>query len=82
MLNAQISYKSEWKGKNYIKIGRFDPSSKRCNPCGHINKDLKLSDRAWTCTNCNSKNNRDENASLNIRDYGVGFDPVNAKLSQ
>lgn len=81
MLNTQISYKSEWKGKNYIQIGRFDPSSKRCNCCGHINKELKLSHREWTCENCMSKNDRDKNASLNIRDYGVGFNPVNAKVS-
>jgi putative transposase len=82
MLNTQIAYKSEWKGKNYIQIGRFDPSSKRCNPCGHIHQQLLLSDRTWTCQNCHSKNNRDANAALNIRDYGVGFNPSNAKVVQ
>ncbi len=82
MLNTQIQYKSEWKGKNYIQIGRFQPSSKRCNCCGYINKDLKLSHREWTCGNCKNVNERDANAALNIRDYGVGFNPVNAKVSQ
>lgn len=82
MLNTQIEYKSEWKGKNYIQIGRFDPSSKRCNCCGHINKTLELKHRVWTCENCNNVNERDANASLNIRDYGVGFNPVNAKTER
>jgi putative transposase len=80
MLNSQIQYKSEWKGKNYIQIGRFDPSSKRCNGCGHINKDLKLSHRVWTCENCQNINERDVNASLNIRDYGLRFKPFDAKV--
>jgi putative transposase len=82
MLNAQIQYKSEWKGKNYIQIGRFDPSSKRCNCCGSINKHLQLSHRVWTCENCNNVNERDANAALNIRDYGVGFNPANVKVGQ
>jgi putative transposase len=80
ILNEQLQYKSEWKGKNYIQIGRFDPSSKRCNCCGHINKELKLSHRVWTCENCNNVNERDANAALNIRDYGVGSNPSGVKV--
>lgn len=38
--------KLEWKvhkhGKNLIKIGRFDPSSKLWSKCGNIKRDLKL----------------------------------------
>lgn len=82
MLNTQIAYKCEWKGKNYVQIGRFDPSSKRCNSCGHIHQQLTLSDRAWRCENCHSHHDRDANAALNIRDYGVGFNPFNAKVVQ
>jgi len=79
MLNTQIEYKSEWKGKNYIQIPRFVPSSRICNVCGEYNKELKLSQRTWTCKNGHVLE-RDENASLNIRDYGVGFNPANAKV--
>lgn len=82
MLNEQLVYKCEWKGKNYIQIGRFEPSSKRCNCCGYINNELKLSDRIWICDNCEKEIDRDLNASLNIRDYGVRFNPVNAKVVQ
>ena len=60
----------------------FEPSSKRCNCCGHINKELKLSDRIWFCENCKKEIDRDANAALNIRDYGVRFNPVNVKVVQ
>ena len=44
-LRSMVEYKCDWYGKNQSIIGRFDPSSKTCNICGHINRDLKLSDR-------------------------------------
>ena len=62
-----LSYKSEWKGKNVIFIGRYEPSSKLCHNCGHINRDLKLSDREWTCPICGEHLDRDINAAINIR---------------
>lgn len=49
-----LQYKAEWNGVNLIRIGRFEPSSKMCS-CGHINKDLKLSDRKWICPCCGSE---------------------------
>lgn len=66
-----LKYKCDWYGKNLITIGRFDPSSKRCNNCGHIHKELKLSDREWICNNCTSTHDRDENAADNIRWFGL-----------
>ena len=80
MVNSMLEYKCNWHGKNYIKIGRFEPSSKRCNHCGYINKDLKLSDRTWTCPECHTKLGRDANAAANIRDYGLGTQPSDAKV--
>ena len=79
MINM-FKYKCEQNGKNFIQIGRFEPSSKRCNHCGYINKDLTLSDRVWTCPSCHSILNRDENAAANIRDYGLGAQPSDAKV--
>ena len=52
------------------KIGRFFPSSKLCS-CGTINKELKLSDRVWTCQSCGLTNKRDLLASRNILSEGV-----------
>lgn len=80
--NEFLAYKCEWYGKNYIQIGRFEPSSKMCNNCGHINKELKLSHRVWECENCKSKNDRDFNASLNIRDFGLGGKPSGGNVVQ
>lgn len=66
----QLTYKCEWYGINLIKIGRFDPSSKRCSDCGEINHDLTLADRKWTCK-CGSVHDRDFNAAKNIKWFGL-----------
>ena len=67
----QLEYKADWYGKNVIKIGRFDPSSKMCSECGHIYKELALNERKWTCKKCNHTHNRDINAAINIRNFGM-----------
>ena len=51
-------------------VDRFYPSSKRCHCCGQIKKDLKLSDRVYKC-NCGYVEDRDFNASLNLRDAKI-----------
>lgn len=66
--NAYMDYKAEWYGKNIIRIGRFEPSSKMCS-CGHIHRGLKLSDRVWTCPACGSVNQRDLLAAQNIKKF-------------
>ena len=48
-------------------VDRFYPSSKLCNKCGKIKKDLKLSDRNYKCE-CGYIEDRDLNASFNLRD--------------
>jgi putative transposase len=65
----------EWvakkKGKQVVYIDRWYPSSKTCNCCGHVLKSLELSVRVWRCPSCNSVNDRDENAALNICAVGA-----------
>jgi len=46
---------------------RWYPSSRKCHCCGCIKKDLKLSDRVYRCA-CGYVEDRDFNASLNLRD--------------
>ena len=46
---------------------RWFTSSKICNCCGNVKKDLKLLDRTYICT-CGYVADRDYNASLNLRD--------------
>ena len=65
-----LEYKSEWSGKNILKIGRFEPSSKTCSCCGVINKALTLKDREWTCV-CGELLNRDLNAAINIKNFAL-----------
>jgi len=66
-----LAYKCDWYGVNLLKIGRFEPSSKLCSKCGIINQELTLSDREWTCKNCGTKHDRDINAAINIKRFGL-----------
>ena len=67
----QIKYKSEWNGKNAIFIGRFEPSSKTCSKCGHVNRELTLKDREWVCPVCGEHHDRDVNAAINIKKFAL-----------
>lgn len=62
----QLVYKSTWFGGLLVRVDRFFASSKTCSECGHVNHDLQLSDRRWTCQGCGTIHDRDWNASKNI----------------
>ena len=66
----QLLYKKEWYGGSVFIANTFFPSSKTCNVCGIINKQLKLSQRTWTCEN-GHKLNRDLNAGINLEKLAV-----------
>lgn len=66
-----LEYKASWHGRVVVKVDRFYPSSKTCNRCGYIKKDLKLSERQWVCPECGELIDRDYNAACNIRDKGI-----------
>ena len=66
----QLLYKKEWYGGSVFIANTFFPSSKTCNVCGVINKELKLSQRTWTCENGHQLN-RDLNASVNLDKLAV-----------
>lgn len=67
----QLEYKSAWFGRTLVKVDRFYPSSKTCSCCGHVNQELDLSDREWTCKACYAKIDRDLNAAVNIHNRGL-----------
>lgn len=71
MFASMLEYKAEWYGKNILKIGTFEPSSKTCSRCGAINKELTLQDREWTCKGCGTLLNRDVNAAINIKSFAL-----------
>ena len=66
-----LKYKAEWNGKHYSEIGRFEKSSKTCSICGFVNNALTLKDRSWICNSCKTEHDRDGNASVNIREFGL-----------
>lgn len=47
-------------------VSRWFPSSKMCSCCGKVKKELKLSDRIYTCE-CGLSLDRDLNASINLK---------------
>ena len=71
MFYTMLAYKCKWYGINLVEIGRFQPSSKQCSRCGYINKTLTLSVRHWTCPECGASHDRDYNASVNIKNFGL-----------
>lgn len=46
---------------------RFYASSKTCSVCGHVKRDLKLSDRVYECPECGLVIDRDYNAAINLK---------------
>lgn len=47
-------------------VDRFYPSSKLCSTCGEKNEHLTLKERQWTCANCQTTHDRDQNAAINL----------------
>ncbi len=66
-----VAYKSGWRGRTFVQIGKFFPSTKKCNHCGEVNPMLTLSDREWQCPSCDAIHDRDHNAAQNILDEGL-----------
>ena len=70
MFREFLKYKLTDRGKVFIKIDKWFPSSKMCSACGAINKNLTLKDRTWTCE-CGTHHDRDFNAAMNIKKVGI-----------
>jgi putative transposase len=75
-----LTYKAEEAGREVIKVKPHN-TSKKCNKCGSINHELKLSDRIWICGNCGFTHDRDENAAINIVNSEVRAEPSVANVS-
>jgi len=65
-----LTYKAENSGVEIIKVNPKD-TTKTCSNCGHIQK-MPLWDRTYKCKDCLFEMCRDENASINIKNLGLG----------
>ena len=68
---TKLEYKCNLFGVELRIVDRFYPSSKLCHRCGSIKKDLKLKDRVYKCNECGYTEDRDLNASFNLRDAKI-----------
>ena len=81
MFRNMLKYKLADRGKYFVVVDKFFPSSQICHECGAVWKGTKdLSVREWTCPVCGHHHNRDENAALNIRDEAMRL--VNLAFSE
>ena len=76
----QLEYKCAWYGRNFVKIDRWFPSSKRCSNCGYIIDKLHLNIREWDCPKCSVHHDRDENAGKNILAAGLAVNVCGATV--
>jgi putative transposase len=63
-IRRQLRYKCPWYGSTLIEADRFFPSSKTCHGCGHV-QHIGWSEH-WTCEECSSTHQRDDNAAINL----------------
>ena len=71
---TMLEYKAERNGCKIITADRWFPSSQICSCCDNVlqGKDkLKLSQRVYHCHECGNKIDRDYNAAVNLKLYGM-----------
>lgn len=68
-ISRQLSYKTQWAGKELVKVDQWFASSKICSCCGNKKEILKLSERLYKCEGCGLEIDRDLNAAKNLAKY-------------
>jgi putative transposase len=63
---AMLEYKARLYGRTFIRIGRFEPTSRTCSACGIKDGPKPLHVRAWQCPACGAWLDRDINAAINV----------------
>ena len=70
MFLNMLEYKLYDRGKHFVKVDKWFPSSQLCSCCGNRQK-LALSVRTYTCRSCGIVIDRDYNAAINIKNEGL-----------
>lgn len=71
MFLSMLKYKLSDRGKYFIKIDKWFPSSQICHCCGTLHPEMKnLAIRKMIC-NCGNTISRDRNAAINILNEGL-----------
>jgi putative transposase len=63
---SMLEYKAKLYGRDFRRIGRFEPTSQVCSACGIKDGPKPLHVREWTCAACGTVHDRDVNAAKNI----------------
>jgi putative transposase len=61
-----LEYKARRYGREFDRIGRFEPTSQVCSACGAGDGPKPLHIRAWQCRGCGVWLDRDVNAAVNV----------------
>lgn len=61
-----LEYKAARYGRDFVRIGRFEPTSQVCSACGVKDGPKSLNVRIWTCPACMAVLDRDINAAINV----------------
>jgi DNA-binding NarL/FixJ family response regulator/ribosomal protein L37AE/L43A len=78
---AMLQYKARLHGRTFIKIGRFEPTSRTCSACGTTDGPKRLHIRVWQCRACGTWLDRDINAPVNVaRAAGLAVSACGAQV--
>jgi putative transposase len=61
-----LEYKARLYGREFHRVGRFEPTSQVCSACGAKDGPKPLHVRAWQCQRCGVWLDRDVNAAVNV----------------
>lgn len=71
MFLNMLEYKLTDRGKYFVKVDKWFPSSQICSNCGCIHREMKnLANRVMKC-DCGFVMDRDRNAAINIKEEGL-----------
>ena len=72
MIRQQFQYKCEDRGIKFTVANTYYPSTQICSNCGERKRNalkLQLSDKIFKCNTCGYEEDRDINASINLKNY-------------